>query len=303
MAEAKHSMQRHLAVGNINLDITLSIGKLPGPDENVRAESFWVGLGGAATNYAIAVAKLGHKPFLVARAGREARALGLLDKLREEGVDVSFVRVVDEPIGVVVVLLISRESVRSMITMRGANEGLRPEHVPGGSWDIVHFASVRPEIVKSVAGRARLASYDPGGEVFVDPSGVREAAYDVDIVMLNSKELEAVTGVKDIGKAAKNLIGGKVKFVVVKKGRGGAVLYSSDGLVANVNSFRVERPVDVTGAGDAFDAAFNVWLLETGDPIMALKAAVAAGSAKTTKKGSSSMPTRREVEEMLASSE
>ena len=299
MAEAEPHLQRHLAVGNINLDVTLSIPRLPGPDENVRAREFWLGLGGAATNYAIAVARLGHKPVLVARAGREAVALGLLNTLKREGVDVSLVRVVDEPIGVVVVLLVSEMGTRSMVTMRGANELLDASLVPRGSWDVVHFASVKPAVLEGADyGESKLVSYDPGGEVFVDPEGVRRAAGLVDVMMVNVKELEAIAGGTGVDEALA-LMRGRLRYLVVKKGRGGAVLLSRDGSVYNVNSFQVERPVDVTGAGDAFDAAFNVWLLETGDPAKALEAAVAAGSAKTLKRGSSSMPYRSEVEEML----
>lgn len=299
MAEAEHAVQTHLAVGNINLDVTLSIPRLPGPDENVRARDFWLGLGGAATNYAIAVARLGHKPVLVARAGREAVALGLLDSLKREGVDISLVRLVDEPIGVVVVLLVREMGTRSMVTMRGANELLDASLIPRGRWDVVHFASVKPSLIEEADyGHARLVTYDPGGEVFVDPEGVRRAAGMVDVVMVNARELEAVAG----GDSVEHVLGlmqGRLRYLIVKKGRGGAVLFSKDGKVHNIDSFHVDRPVDVTGAGDAFDAAFNVWLLETGDPATALRAAVAAGSVKTLKRGSSSMPYRGEVEEVI----
>lgn len=294
--------QRHIVVGNVNIDITLVVPKLPGSDENIRATDFWVGLGGAASNYSVAVARLGHKASLVARAGREAKALGLLDFLAENGVDISYVRVVDEPAGVVVVILLPSAGSRSMITMRGANALLSADMIPDGAGDLLHLASVRPDIVIEAGDRLNydFITYDPGGEAFHNPKGVLMAASKVDVLMLNNMELKAVAG-WPVFDAALKLFRGRLRFLVVKHGRGGAVLIERDGSIYSVDSFRVEKPVDVTGAGDAFDAAFNVWLLETGDPEKALKAAVAAGALKTTKKGSSSMPSRDEVEELLKS--
>lgn len=294
--------QRHVVVGNINIDVTLVVPRLPGPDENVRATDFWVGLGGAAANYSIAVVKLGHEASLVARAGREAKALGLLELLEENGVDISRVKVVNEPAGVVVVIMIPGIGSRSMITMRGANAALSADMIPSAAGDVLHLASVKPEIVMEASEKLGydIVSYDPGGEAFHNPKGVSEAASQVDILMLNNRELEAIAG-GPVVDAALRLLKGRLKFLVVKYGKGGAVLIEKGGTTYYVSSFRIEKPVDVTGAGDAFDAAFNVWLLETGDARKALKAAVAAGAVKTTKKGSSSMPSRGEVEKLLSS--
>ncbi|GAB6148460.1 carbohydrate kinase family protein [Stetteria hydrogenophila] len=301
MGTPQPARQRHVVVGNINIDITLVVPRIPGPDENVRAADFWLGLGGAAVNYTIATVKFNHEASLVARTGREAEALGLLDELRRSGVDISHVRVVDEPTGVVVVLLLPSLGSRSMITIRGANEALTSDMIPDAAGDVLHLASVKPKLVMEACERTSYdyISYDPGGEAQHDPRGVGRASSMVDVLMLNYKELEYVAG-GPVVDAARRLLRGRLKYVAVKLGSGGAVLVGRDGMVYRVESFRVEKPVDVTGAGDAFDAAFNVWFLETGDVRKALEAAAAAGAVKATKKGSSFMPSRREVEEVLA---
>ena len=43
--------QAHLAVGNINIDVSLYVPHIPGGDEIVFASDAWVGPGGAATIY------------------------------------------------------------------------------------------------------------------------------------------------------------------------------------------------------------------------------------------------------------
>ena len=288
--------QEHVAVGNINIDISLRVPRIPGPDENVRAVDYWVGLGGAASNYSIAVARLGQRAVLVARAGREAVALGLLERLAGEGVDTGNVEVVDEPSGVVVVLLVAGEGYRSMVTVRGANEGLRASMLPPGG-DVVHLASVPPGLVREACRARRLCTYDPGGEAFRDPEGVAGAARSVDYLFLNSRELEALTGQRE-AEAATALAGGRLRAVIVKCGGGGAVIVDSSGIVASARPPRVPV-VDVTGAGDAFNAAFNMWILWRADQLEALRAAVAAGAAKTARRGSSNMPRPGEVEVLI----
>jgi ribokinase len=290
--------QEHVAVGNINIDVTLRVPRLPRPEENLRATEHWICLGGAASNYAIAVSRLGQKAILVARAGREAVALGLLEKLRRDGVDLSYVEVCDEPSGVVVVLLSQgpRGSFKSMVTFRGANEGLSASMLPDRG-DVTHLASVVPELVFEACRRNRLCTYDPGGEAFRNPEGVARVSASVDYLFLNNRELEAVTGDRD-PLSATTLVRDRLKMVVVKHGSGGAMLIDSGGLIA-----RAEPPptgaVDVTGAGDAFDAAFNSWLIWRGDPVEALRAGVAAGTAKVTRRGSSNMPYTEDVISLL----
>ena len=293
--------QWHIAVGNINLDISLVLDKHPIPDTNTFAKDAWIGLGGAASNYAIAVAKLGHRASLVARAGVDAVRLGLLSRLEREGVDISHVEIAyDEPLGMVIVLIIPRDSTRTMITIRGANEGLRGDLVPVGKGDHIHFSSTSPRILIEAEGRieGRSVSYDPGGEAYRDPEGVVKAANRVaDIILLNEYELRSLTGESD-PLSATTVIGGRTRVVVVKHGRGGASLVADDEAVT-VKAPPVPRVVDVTGAGDAFDAAFIIWYKSGAGLSEALRAAVAAGSAKVTLKGSSNMPSLSDVLEYL----
>ena len=290
--------QTHVAIGNVNLDVSLRIPRLPGPEENVRASDFWIGLGGAATNYAIAVARLQQRSVLVARAGREARLLGLLEALKREGVNVEYVSVVDEPIGVVVVLIDQSMSRRSMITMRGANERLSAADIPRLKAEVAHFASVKPAVVVDAVRMGKvddcaMVSYDPGGEAFQDPLGVLDAARHVDFLMVNDKELEAIAG-SSTAESASRLLSGRLRGVLVKLGEMGAALVTRDGVVG-VKARRPRGVVDVTGAGDAFNAAFNIWYTATGDIKSALQVAVAAGTAKTLRRGSSSMPSWEEI--------
>ncbi len=288
--------QAHLAIGNINIDVSLYVPRIPGGDEIVFASDAWVGPGGAATNYAIAVARLGQKSYLRAVAGRQAVVLGLLEAVKSAGVDVSLVTISDKPAGMVVVLVDAARSLRSMITIRGANEDLtlEEEHLRGFRGHI-HLASVKPSLVTKARELCPhcTISYDPGGEAVRRPGEVLEASRHADTIFINTVELRSVTGSQDPMTASAFLKKGASR-VVVKHGRGGATLLTPDACLRATRLPRV-KVVDVTGAGDAFDAAFNVWLLAGAGLEEALVYALAAGSAKVSKRGSSSMPTLEEV--------
>jgi ribokinase len=67
-----------------------------------------------------------------------------------------------------------------------------------------------------------------------------------------------------------------------------------------VKPFRVQA-VDTVGAGDCFNGAFAVALLEGNDPFAAARFAAAAAAISVTRAGAqASMPTRAEVDAFLA---
>jgi ribokinase len=289
----------HLSVGNVNVDLSLILDGYPVAGVNVVARDLWFGVGGAAVNYASCIVRLGGRASVVSLVSPHAVRLGVLDWLSRLGVDSSYVRVVDGEPSVAVILMVPGESLRTIVSYRGVSRMLNPDMIPDVG-DHVHFASVNPRLVVEAAVRlgSRSSSYDPGGEAYKDPAGVREALAYVNRIFVNEKELEALVGAGD-PLEARRLLGGKAEIVVVKRGPRGAVAVTRDEIV-EVRAPKVEKPVDVTGTGDAFDAAFNIYYQRTGDLGEALKHAVAAGALKATIRGSSNMPSREEVEKLAS---
>jgi ribokinase len=188
----------HLSVGNVNVDLSLILDRYPVAGVNAVARDLWFGVGGAAVNYASCIVRLGGRASVVSLVSPHAVRLGVLDWLSKLGVDSSYVRVVDGEPSVAVILMVPSESLRTIVSYRGVSRMLNPDMIPDAG-DHVHFASVNPRLV--VGARARLgsrsSSYDPGGEAYRDPAGVREAIAYVNRIFVNERELEVLIGADD----------------------------------------------------------------------------------------------------------
>ncbi len=272
----------HLAVGRFNIDVIVRLDTIPPIDSNHVTDVLEILPGGAATNYAVAVTKFGHSAKLLAKVGKNEVVRSLMEKVIEMGVGLEYVEEVNEKPSVTLIFLRNDGSL-SMVRRLGASILLTREDVKKhfGLFDVIHFASVSPNIVVRDP-YAKLISYDPG------PYSKDINVIDVDILYLNEKEFE---NVKD-----KNI---RAKYIVVKMGKKGAKVITQDNEECVVEPLEVEKVVDTTGAGDTFDAAFNISILEDRNVERALQLATIASGLKIIKIGGISSPTLEEVREYL----
>jgi ribokinase len=100
--------------------------------------------------------------------------------------------------------------------------------------------------------------------------------------------------------AARQLLDKGLKGVVLKRGAEGAYVAVAGGKAAWVKPFPA-KAVDTVGAGDCFNGAFAVALLEGNDPWAAARFASAAAAISVTRRGAqASMPSRADVDAFLA---
>jgi ribokinase len=100
--------------------------------------------------------------------------------------------------------------------------------------------------------------------------------------------------------AAQELLAKGVHGVVLKRASEGAYVAVAGHKGAWVAPFKV-KAIDTVGAGDCFNGAFAVALLEGKDPWQAARFASAAAAISVTRPGAqASMPSRPEVDEFLA---
>jgi ribokinase len=98
---------------------------------------------------------------------------------------------------------------------------------------------------------------------------------------------------------ARKLLERGLRGVVLKRGAEGAYVAVAGGNAGWVKPFAVDA-IDTVGAGDCFNGAFAVALLEGRDPLAAAHFACAASAISVTRRGAqASMPTRADLDRFL----
>jgi sugar/nucleoside kinase (ribokinase family) len=101
----------------------------------------------------------------------------------------------------------------------------------------------------------------------------------VDLLMVNDAEARQLTGQYSLVKAAKMILKMGPKYLIIKKGEHGALLFHEDS-VFFAPALPLEEVFDPTGAGDTFAGGFMGHLAKTGDiSFNNMKRAIIVGSA------------------------
>ena len=101
----------------------------------------------------------------------------------------------------------------------------------------------------------------------------------VDLLTINDEEARLLSGEYSLRKAAKVIMAMGPKFLIIKKGEHGALLFGEDGIFY-APALPLEDVFDPTGAGDTFAGGFIGYLASTNDTSFEnMKRAVVVGSA------------------------
>ena len=101
----------------------------------------------------------------------------------------------------------------------------------------------------------------------------------VDVLMVNDAEARQLTGQFSIVKAAKIILSMGPKYLIIKKGEHGALLFHGEN-VFYAPALPLEEVFDPTGAGDTFAGGFMGHLAKTGDiSFENMKRGIIVGSA------------------------
>ena len=101
----------------------------------------------------------------------------------------------------------------------------------------------------------------------------------IDVLIINDEEARQLSGEYSLVKAANKIMAMGPKYLVIKKGEHGALLFHA-GEVFSAPGLPLEEVFDPTGAGDTFAGGFIGHLAQTGDVSFTnMKRAVVYGSA------------------------
>jgi ribokinase len=274
-----------VVLGDVMVDV---VARLAGPvavgSDSEASVSF--GGGGSAANVAAWLAFAGvERPALVGRIGRDARGAEAAEELRAGGVDARLALDDGHPTGTCVVL-VAPGGERSMLPDPGANLALTPADLPdsllgrGGHLHVSGYSLVRSgprPAARAAIERARAAgmtvSVDPSSAALLNPDFLSHAD-GATLLLPNVDEAAALTGLSDLGAAARSLAS-RFPEVVVKLGEEGALWTNGSDEEHAAAAALPGRVVDTTGAGDAFAAGLLAARAGGASPAEALTAACA----------------------------
>ena len=289
---------RVTVLGSLNMDISVTVPRLPEPGATVLGSAARFTPGGKGANQAVAAARLGAGVRMAGCVGDDDFGRRLLAALREEGVGHDGVRVTaDAPTGLAMISV--DHAGENIITVApGANHEVGATEIAAAASAAADVLVICAEIpvpaIKTALGQAgpgrcilNLAPAPP------EPDAAAIVAAGVDWLVVNETEAGAVLGrpvrgLAEAGQAAAALLAAGARHAVVTAGAHGAALAGPDGTgpdgTCTVGAFRVDA-VDTVGAGDTFVGALAVALAAGIPAAEAVRAASAAAATAATRPG------------------
>lgn len=295
-----------VVVGSVTMDMVTRTKQIPRIGQTVIGTGFGTTPGGKGANQAVAASRLGYPVHMVGKVGRDLYGPALLDNLASSGVRTESMEKVDGPSGLAPIFL-SEAGENAIVVIPGANGKVDAEFIDRHA-DLIHSAGMvlcQLELPMDTLPHTLAVCAQAGVPVMLDPAPAAPLPDDVwtQVAWFTPNETEAafyLEGDRPVECAAKHLLARGLKGVVLKRGSEGAYVAVAGGKSAWVPPFPV-KAIDTVGAGDCFNGAFAVALLDGRDPWAAARFANAAAAISVTRHGAqASMPARVEVEAFLA---
>jgi sugar/nucleoside kinase (ribokinase family) len=130
------------------------------------------------------------------------------------------------------------------------------------------LANISPELQLHVLSQVKSPKFVVADTmdlwITIARKSLMEVISAVDLLTLNESEARLLSGENNLIKAARMILGCGPKYVIIKKGEHGAMLFSKSGIFI-VHAYPLEIVHDPTGAGDTFAGGFMGALSERGD--------------------------------------
>jgi ribokinase len=280
---------RIAVVGSYGVGLTFVSDRAPERGETIVGSDFHRDHGGKGSNQAVGAARLGAQTSLLTAVGEDEFGEGAFELWRAEGVDADSVRRVAFPT-MTAAILVEAGGDNRIVIVPGALSALTPADVDGFADRIAaaDVCLVQLEIPVPTARRALEVARGAGVRTVLNPAPAPSSPLADEMLDLADYLTPNETEAAALGNPS------AARTLVLTLGADGARLGDE-----HVRAFPAQ-PVDTTGAGDAFNAAFAVALAEGRADLDAVRWGCAAGAYMVEHEGVvPGLPRRAELKRRL----
>lgn len=292
-------MTKIVVIGSASMDLTVTAERRPNPGETIIGDSFQVSPGGKGANQAVAAAKLGADVTMLGCVGDDLYGKQIVENLKQNGVTTEFIQTIPNCSSGIAHITVA-EGDNSIIIVKGANDYVTPAYVEKSMSAVEQADMVIVQLEIPLETIAYIANFcekmnkklllNPAPAAKLNQQIIKQATF----ITPNEHEFTTMFGDRERTEVLKEY----PNKLIITEGENGARYFNGDAEEV-VPAHKVEV-VDTTGAGDTFNGAFAVAILEGKSVSEAIQFANLAAAISITKFGAQGgMPTRSEVERMM----
>lgn len=243
-------------------------------------------VGGAATYISLAASYFNKNNKLISVIGDDYD-MGMLEKMKAKGIDLSGLQIKKGEksffwAGKYHYDLNSRDTLDTQLNVLANFDPEVPESYK--DCEFLMLGNLDPKVqmrvIEQLPKRPKLVVLDTMNfwmDIALD--ALKEVMKKVDVITINDEEARQLSGEYSLVKAARKILTMGPKYVVIKKGEHGALLFDKDHMFF-APALPLEEVMDPTGAGDTFAGGFIGFIAHTKDiSFENMKRAIIIGSS------------------------
>lgn len=253
-----------LAIGHTAFDSIVLVKEFPAPNSSTLIKQIKNFDGGAAANVSMVGASLGLKTALVSAVGSEFKGSEYHTKLKEMGIDTENMIVIENEKSPMAWVFTDTNNDQISYFYWGAAAYFKKSEAPQKAIkkaNAVHLATGDPNFNRRSGELAseheKMISFDPGQDLHMySPKELKDVISVSNILFGNHYEIDRILEILNVNIWELKEMGPEI--VVKTYGKEGSMVYADEKIKVDAV---VREPVDPTGAGDSYRAAFlNAYL-------------------------------------------
>ncbi|KAL5136810.1 Ketohexokinase [Glycine soja] len=219
--------------GSVTMDFLATVAAYPKPDDKIRSTSLKVQGGGNVGNALTCLARLGLNPRLISKIADDSQGRSILDELRDDGVDTSFIVVSKEGTSPFTYIIVDNQTKTRTCIHTAGYPPMIPDELPKSSLlsaldgaKFAYFDGRLPDTALVVAQEAVRKNIP----ILIDAERPREGLDDLlklaDYVVCSAKFPASWTKASTVPQALVSMLLRlpNIKFVIVTLGKDGCIM-------------------------------------------------------------------------------